>query len=133
VLFRDILNSPFVGRGLGTYDPVRYRYVDNQHLLMVVELGMLGLFTFWGIFYRAYKYLKMQFSKAEGDKRILIAAFIASLAVFFISSFMFDSFGFPQPTYLFFMLLGLSFAISVNDRNDSNDILDTPKSVKMAK
>jgi O-antigen ligase len=134
VLFREFTNSPFFGRGLGTYDPVRYRYVDNQHLLMIVELGALGLYTFWGIFYRAYRHLKARFNNAQGDEKTLIAAFIASLVVFFISSFMFDSFGFPQPTYLFFMLLGLSFAISVNNRNDSNDdILDTSKRVKMAR
>lgn len=124
VLFAEFLKSPLIGRGFGTYDPVRYRYVDNQHLLVIVELGMLGIYVFWGMFYRAYKNLKTKHARAKGDDKILATAFIASVIVFFVSSFMYDSLGFPQPTYLFFILLGLSFAISFNDRNDSFDTLD---------
>ena len=43
-----IVNSPFVGRGFGTFLP-RYRIFDNQYLQSAVEIGLVGIVVLLGL------------------------------------------------------------------------------------
>lgn len=43
-----VARSPFVGRGFGTFLP-EYRILDNQYLLVLIEMGFVGLFALVGL------------------------------------------------------------------------------------
>ena len=42
----EILNHPAIGRGWQTYDPERYRVLDNQYLSILIGTGWLGVGAF---------------------------------------------------------------------------------------
>jgi polysaccharide biosynthesis protein PslJ len=40
-----VQQSPWIGRGPGTFLPTNYIYLDNQYLVSAVEIGLVGLFV----------------------------------------------------------------------------------------
>ena len=38
--------SPWTGRGFGTFIPTRYDFIDNQYLVTLVEVGIVGLIAY---------------------------------------------------------------------------------------
>ena len=45
-VFPDVVARTATGRGWGTFQPDVYRFLDNQYLLTLVEVGVLGLAAF---------------------------------------------------------------------------------------
>ena len=39
----DIMSHLLIGRGYGSYDPHKYRILDNEYLGVVIAVGLLGL------------------------------------------------------------------------------------------
>lgn len=110
IVYGEFLKMPLLGRGFGTYDPKQFIFLDNQYLGSLVELGLLGLLAFAGIFINALRHLKQTMKLIDGADQVLLIVLMAVVTVFMIASFTFDTLGFPQPTYLFFILLGISFS-----------------------
>lgn len=128
IVYREFLKMPLLGRGFGTYDPRQFIFLDNQYLGTVVELGLLGLLAFAGIFVDALRRLRQTVKLVGETDQVLLVVFMAAVAVFTVGSFTFDTLGFPQPTYLFFTLLGISFSfvrIVQADMQSGNDMQAT--------
>lgn len=103
-----ISRSPFVGRGLGTFNS-DYRILDNQYLGLLIGVGILGTCCFvalnlvgiwcaWRVIYLA------------SDERVrnLAQSVLASIAASAISYAFFDGFGFPMFASISFLLLGIA-------------------------
>ena len=48
--FEEIAKHLWLGRGLGTWYAPKHQVFDNQYLLSLVEVGVLGMVAFMGIF-----------------------------------------------------------------------------------
>lgn len=105
-----IARDPVFGRGLGSFLPT-YRIFDNQYLLLLVTVGVVGTALFCGIAVAAVRALLRARSRTRlTDARSydLALALIASVAVGFVSLFFFDAFAFPMTMGALFLVVGLA-------------------------
>jgi O-antigen ligase len=103
--------TPLVGRGLGTFLP-EYKILDNQYLLLLVELGVVGLVSFIlliaaGIY--CCERARRQFT--DPLMKQLNVAVMASLTAGAITFAFFDAFSFPMSAAYMFLMLGIAGAL----------------------
>lgn len=99
--------SPVVGRGLGTFIPTRYDFIDNQYLLTLVEVGLVGVVAYAALWVGGMLVARRTRAEASDDAtRDLTQALVASLAVVAVTSATFDFLGFSMARNLAFLLLG---------------------------
>jgi O-antigen ligase len=110
LVWQFFTRSPVVGRGLGTLLPV-YRILDNQILLILVELGLIGIVAFSTLIacavfgpWKARRRLALGLSKQIG---LAIPAGLLAGAFFML---FFDAFAFPIAFGMWFLMVGLSGA-----------------------
>ncbi|MFD7310140.1 O-antigen ligase family protein [Promicromonospora sp. NPDC059942] len=105
-----IARDPLFGRGLGTFLPT-YRIFDNQYLLLLVTVGLVGTVLFLGIGAATVRVLMRVRRRAAGtDARTydLALALTASVVVGFVSLLFFDAFAFPMTMGALFLLVGVA-------------------------
>ena len=106
-----IASSPAIGLGFGTFLP-RYYIFDNQWVLILLELGVLGALAFAGVVLTAmWSAVATVRRSPYADVAALgrgVAASIATTAVLFA---FFDGLSFPISAGVFFLLIGLSGAV----------------------
>ncbi len=105
-----IARDPLFGRGLGTFLPT-YRIFDNQYLLLLVTVGLVGTVLFCGICAATVRVLvRARRHSAGTDPRSadLALALMASVVVGFVSLFFFDAFAFPMTMGALFLLVGVA-------------------------
>ena len=105
------LNSHLLfGRGFGSYDPHKYRILDDQMLGFLIEIGAFGLLAYTGmIMAPVYATLRRARRGLTIDDDLL-AGISAGCVAFFVSNFLYDSFDFRQGPYVFFFLAALAAA-----------------------
>jgi O-antigen ligase len=107
-----LTQHPVFGRGLGTFLP-KYRIFDNQYLLLLVTVGLLGTLAFVGILVAALVRLGSAFlSTKDAASRDLTISLAGSLVSGFASLAFFDAFAFPMTMGTIFLCLGLAGAAS---------------------
>jgi O-antigen ligase len=112
----DIWSKPVLGRGWGSYDAEIYRFLDNQYLVLLLEVGFVGLAAFLAVLaaVAARGWLLMRSPRiAEHDFGL---ALIGATAVFFVASALFDVVSFPNPVYSYLLLVGLAVAATPASR-----------------
>ncbi|MEU6352776.1 O-antigen ligase family protein [Streptomyces sp. NPDC047072] len=98
---------PWFGRGFGTFTPDLYFFTDNQYMLTLAEMGILGLVALAALFITgihtggAIRRLALNDSDRE-----LGQAFLASALVALVISATFDALSFPMYAGMFFLVLG---------------------------
>jgi polysaccharide biosynthesis protein PslJ len=102
--------SPLIGSGFGTFLP-RYYIFDNQWVLIGVELGILGVIGFAGIFITSIGSALGVKRSAEPDLRLLGHALAASMFNIAVLFAFFDGLSFPIAGGMFFLLAGLCGSI----------------------
>jgi len=103
--------SPLLGRGLGTFMP-KYRILDNQYLMLLIETGIIGLVAFVGLFFTAIVCAQIVRGRTnDAAMRHLAQATTASVAACAAGYALFDGFSFPQFTGLTFFCVGLAGAL----------------------
>ncbi|WP_181311584.1 O-antigen ligase family protein [Nocardioides campestrisoli] len=101
-----------LGRGAFTFIPQYYRVLDNQLLLNLIELGILGLTATLGVFATGYYLARHAKRHADSEEhRHLGLALSAAIAAMFIAYFTFDAWGFAKTGAVTFVLLGLAGAL----------------------
>lgn len=104
--------SPFVGRGLGTFRPEDYFFLDNQYLLSAVEGGvvlLLATILFFLLTIASARGAAMRAATASEASRA--QAITAAVLAIGVSGAFFDLFSFAQVTVLTFVLAGLAGAV----------------------
>jgi O-antigen ligase len=108
-LFRE---RPILGRGFYTFLPQIYTVFDNQYLVILVEMGVIGLLAMSGIFICGIGAGRAARAAAQDDETRhlgqVLAGSIAGGAVAFAT---FDGFSFPQASGLLFLLIGSAGAL----------------------
>ncbi|SDC92426.1 O-antigen ligase family protein [Actinokineospora iranica] len=108
----EIAEHLVLGRGMGTYLPEKYGWLDNQYLGTLVQNGVVGLVLLIFL-YLAGMYCAFRARLASKDPRVrdLGVTIAACIAVPGISSATFDLIGFAVATGYTFLLVGVAGAL----------------------
>lgn len=103
---------PWFGRGLFTFVPRYYRILDNHFLLVLVELGAIGLLALVVLMLSTVG-VALGARKRCADRREshLSLAVAAGLVGLFVTYLTFDAWGYAQAAGLSFLLVGLAGAV----------------------
>jgi O-antigen ligase len=103
----EIAKHLWLGRGLGTWYAPKHQIFDNQYLLSLVEVGVLGLAAFIGIFLAGiYAALRARVVSSDPTVRDLGLTLVAMLVVPIIGCATFDLAAFRTGTALAFLIAG---------------------------
>jgi polysaccharide biosynthesis protein PslJ len=98
--------SPLIGSGFGIFLP-RYYIFDDQWVLIAVELGILGIIAFAGIFVTGIGSALRAKLSVEPDVRLLGHALAASMFNIAVLFAFFDGLSFPIAGGILFLVAGL--------------------------
>jgi polysaccharide biosynthesis protein PslJ len=103
----DVMSHFLFGRGYQSYDPLKYRILDNEYLGLLIGVGVIGLAVYLAIFSGL---IKVAHPTIRGPDRSRAAAglpLMAALAVVIVSNALFDVLSFPHVSYLFFFIAAM--------------------------
>jgi hypothetical protein len=104
----DVLNHPALGRGWQTYDPERYRVLDNEYLSILIGNGWLGVGAYALLLITALA-LCTRAIRTHDPARAPPALAVASVTMMMlVGSATFDTIAFPVVPYIFLLFLGLA-------------------------
>jgi hypothetical protein len=107
----DVLRHLLLGRGFQSYDPHRYRILDNEYLGSLITVGLIGVAAYIAIFAAiagsAHPLIRARASGADLQRASLALAALAAVGVVALSSALFDVISFPHVPYLLFFLAGM--------------------------
>lgn len=125
---RLVMEQPLFGRGLFTWVPMVYRTIDNQVLVLLLEIGILGFLAFLVVVVGAMiQGIRVRLRHGDGLVGNAGLSVTASLAGILTSYLTFDALGFRQVAGLTFLLVGLSAAVRNLSRSDPPEL--RPKNV----
>lgn len=100
------------GRGLGTFVPDTYFFLDNQFLAELLQGGVVGLTAFVALLLIGIGTARGVRSRAvDPELRSLGQALAATIASLGVASFFYDSVSFRQSAFLLVLALGCSGAL----------------------
>lgn len=109
--FEFIAKAPLFGRGLGTFLP-KYRIFDNQYLLLLVSVGLVGTLAVLWLFASGIRAaLAARAGANDPIARDLGLSAAASVAAGAVSLTAFDAFAFPMAMGTLFLVLGVAGAL----------------------
>jgi hypothetical protein len=121
----DVLRHVLLGRGFQSYDPHKYRILDNEYLGLLITTGGLGVLAFVGVL-GAMVWVGDGVVRGrglgepagrEGHVRASLAlAGVASLGVIVVAGALFDVLAFPHVPYLVFFVGGALVALRAGGR-----------------
>ncbi|MGH3694115.1 MAG: O-antigen ligase family protein [Pseudonocardiaceae bacterium] len=104
--------SLWFGRGLGTFRPDVYFFLDNQWLLTFVESGITGVLAMFAVFLSAVLLVQgARRRSADAPSRSLCQAVLGGVVAFAVSAYTFDMLSFQQVTLLTGLYVGLACAL----------------------
>ncbi|QIX27855.1 O-antigen ligase family protein [Nocardioides sp. JQ2195] len=103
--------QPWFGRGPSTFLP-SYRILDNQYLLLLVDIGIVGLLVFLALMFAAIgsAWAARRLSTNRGTKE-MAQSLSAAVAAAGFGLGTYDGFSFPMGTSVLFLVIGLSGTI----------------------
>lgn len=119
--------SPVYGAGFGTFLP-RYYIFDNEWVLLLVELGILGALSFAALFgFSMASGARAASGSSDPDWQLLVRALAASVLTVAVCFAFFDGLSFPIAAGLAFLLFGVCGAvraIAVEERTERPSAYD---------
>lgn len=104
----DIRATALLGRGFGSYEARRYRFLDNQYVGLLIETGIVGTILYVVLILAgAARGLRLALRRAGPAHWIGLAVFGSCLAYLAANAF-FDTIAFPQAPYAFLLLVALA-------------------------
>lgn len=114
----------WVGIGFGTYQPLVYRFLDNEYYVMLAACGTIGMIALALMFlFTATLARTGRRRHAAPSDRDLGQALVAGVLVLAVSAAFYDLLSFRQSAFLLFLLMGLAGAYwRLGRANDSAPI-----------
>ena len=106
----EVLNHPAIGRGWQTYDPERYRVLDNEYLSILIGNGWLGVAAFALLLLAALVVCARTIRTGDPDRAPPALAAAATVTMMIVASATFDTIAFAVVPYAFCLFLGLAAA-----------------------
>lgn len=119
-----------MGRGIGTFQPVQYFFLDNQYLTTALEAGVLGLASLVAFAILAPMLANSARAGApDAVFRSLAGALTGSLTALLFTAGTFDQNAFRQTLFLWFLLAGCAGALWSKSRVGTTAPAPHPDSV----
>lgn len=104
--------DPILGRGLGTFRPDQYIFLDNQWLLTLVEGGLVGVAALAALFLGGATLARGAYHRTSDPRtRSLAQALAGGILALGVSGLTFDLLSFPQAALLSFLLVAMAGAL----------------------
>lgn len=103
----DILRHPLIGRGYESYDPQKYRILDNQYLDLLITVGAIGTLAYLAIFATMMGAAQRTIRGPDPRRASLALAAFTTVAAIAIASALFDVLSFPHVPYLLFFVAAM--------------------------
>jgi hypothetical protein len=100
----DIMSHLWLGRGFQSYDPMKYRILDNEYLGLLIGVGIIGTLVYLAIFGSMLRVAHPMVRAPDPVRRRFALPAIAGIIVVLVSNALFDVLSFPHVSYLFFFL-----------------------------
>jgi O-antigen ligase len=107
----DILRHPLIGRGYESYDPQKYRILDNQYLDLLITVGLVGTVCYLAIFGAMMAAAHRTIRGPDPRRASLALASLTAVASIAIASALFDVLSFPHVPYLLFFVAAMILAL----------------------
>jgi O-antigen ligase len=112
----DVMRHLLLGRGFASYDPHKYRILDNEYLGLLIGTGVIGVAAYAAIFLTiismAHGTVRGGGRRREGLKASSLAlAALGCVGVVALASALFDVLSFPHVPYLLFFVAGMIVAL----------------------
>ena len=102
-----IAQDPWFGRGLGTFLPQTYFYIDDQYLTSLIETGTVGLLALLALFAAGWLTARSaRRATADPEGRHLAQCLAASIGVATVSFATYDALSFSMASGVTFLVLG---------------------------
>jgi O-antigen ligase len=101
----DLAAHPTFGRGYGSYDPHKYRIIDNQYIGLAIETGFVGVGAYL-LMLLGVVAASRPGRRSRGPRRACAAVAIG------VAAALFDCFAYPQVPYVFLFVAGLAVVCS---------------------
>jgi polysaccharide biosynthesis protein PslJ len=106
-----IAQHPWLGHGFGTFFPATYFFTDDQYLLSLIEIGVVGVLALLGLFITGLVTArKVRHVTTNPEIRDLGQALTATIAVSMVTFATFDALSFGMAAGLTFVFLGCAGA-----------------------
>ena len=106
----EVLNHPAIGRGWATYEPERYRVLDNQYLSILIGSGWIGVGAFVLLLIAAFAVCTGAIRTNDPARAPPALAVAGSVAMMAVASATFDTMAFAVIPYTLCVFLGLAAA-----------------------
>jgi hypothetical protein len=107
----DIMSHLWLGRGFQSYDPLKYRVLDNEYLGLLIGVGILGTLVYLAIFGSMLRVAHPMVRAPDPARARVALPAIAGIIVVLVSNTLFDVLSFPHVSYLFFFLAAMLVAV----------------------
>jgi len=108
----DIENKPILGRGHGSYNSERYRFLDNEYLQRIVETGFVGLASYLLLIVVAALLAHRVVWSRSHTRAPPAIAIVAAIAAFGVANSVYDTLSFPQAPYVFIFVAALATVLA---------------------
>jgi O-antigen ligase len=115
----DIRKNLRWGRGHGTYDPAKYRFLDNEYIGRIVETGVPGLVIYLLLILAVIRVAHRASRSRDPARASMGAAVVACAVVYMVSNLVFDALSFPQAPYMFLFVAGLAVVAASDSHSDT--------------
>lgn len=103
-----VSQNPWLGRGLGTFLPQTYFFIDDQYLTSLIETGVIGLIALLALFVTGALTARSGRRMAhDAESRDLGQCLAASMVIAAVSFFTYDALSFSMDSGLTFLVLGV--------------------------
>jgi polysaccharide biosynthesis protein PslJ len=110
--FGYISQRPLLGRGPGTFIPTLYRVIDNDWLIHLITVGVVGTATYAAWHVTAMSLAVIAYRRAsQAEDRHLCACLIATQAMAVVVAAFFDAMAFTTHTLVLSILTGAAGAM----------------------
>ena len=107
-----VSRAPLFGRGMGTFLPTLYTFLDNQYLMTLVEGGVVGLVALFVLYLGGMGIARgARHRSADAGTRELGQTLAACISVALVTSAAYDFLGFPTSRGFLFLLIGCAGAL----------------------
>jgi hypothetical protein len=111
----DVMRHLLLGRGFASYDPHKYRILDNEYLGLLITTGAIGVAAYLAILAAmmslAHRTIRESGWGADPRRSSPALAALAGIGVVALASALFDVLSFPHVPYLLFFVAGMVIAL----------------------
>jgi hypothetical protein len=107
----DVMSHLLLGRGFQSYDPLKYRILDNEFLDLLIGVGAIGVLAYVVIYWMILRSAHRVARGPDPRRASFAVACAASVATALVANALFDTLSFPHVPYLLFFIAGMVLAL----------------------